>query len=145
MSNSFVSEFRFARLRARGLSLFAPMAWLFIESAILSFVLPKLPTDSASTWLRISFIALAVALAFFFWLLPLIKHLTNWIEITNVNIVVRSGLFGSKRQVSLRSITAAQAVSRNKLVLQVAGEPDIEFSKLAKAKLVASEIQKLIG
>ena len=121
------------------------MAWLFIESAILSFVSPKLPTDSASTWLRICFIALAAALAFFFWLLPVIKHLTNWIEITNANVVVRSGIFGAKRQVSLRSITVAQAVSRNKLVLQVAGEPDIEFSKLAKAKLIASEIQKLIG
>lgn len=145
MSNSFVSEFRFARLRARGSSLFAPMAWLFIESAALSFVLPKLPTDPASSWLRISFIALAAALAVVFWLFPLIKHLTNWIEITNANVVVRSGLFGTKRQVSLRSITAAQAVSRTKLVLQVAGEPDIEFARLAKAKLVASELQKLIG
>ena len=33
MSNGFVSEFRYARLRARGSSLFLPMLLLFAESA----------------------------------------------------------------------------------------------------------------
>lgn len=145
MSNAFVSEFRYARLRARGSSLFWPMALLFVESAALSFLIPKLPTDSASSWLRITFFATAAAIALFFWLLPLLKFLTNWIEITNTNVILRSGLFGGKRQVSLRAIQHVQVVGRSKLVLQVAGEPELEFSKLGKAKLVARELQKLIG
>lgn len=112
---------------------------------MLSFVLPKLPTDSASSWMRLAFFALAAAIAMIFWLFPVLRFISNWIEITNANVIVRSGLFGSKRQVSLRLIQHVQVVGRSKLVLQIAGEPDLEFAKLAKAKLVASELQKLIG
>ena len=145
MSNAFVPEFRYARLRARGSSLFWPMFLLFLESATLSFLIPKLPTEPASGWLRITFFATAAGIALFFWLLPLIKFLTNWIEITNTNVILRQGLFGARRQVSLRAIQHVQVVGRSRLVLQVAGEPDLEFSKLGKAKLVAGELQKLIG
>lgn len=121
------------------------MFLLFLESATLSFLIPKLPTEPASGWLRITFFATAAAIALFFWLLPLIKFLTNWIEITNTNVILRQGLFGARRQVSLRAIQHVQVVGRSRLVLQVAGEPDLEFSKLGKAKLVAGELQKLIG
>ena len=145
MSNGFVSEFRFARLRARGSSLIGPMLLLFIESAVLSFALPKLPQDAANAWLRIVLLVAAALIALIFWLIPLVRHLTNWIEITNTNVIVSSGLFGTKRQVGLRAIQSVQATSRSKLVINVAGEPDIEFSRLAKARLVASELQKLIG
>jgi membrane protein YdbS with pleckstrin-like domain len=145
VSNGFVSEFRYARLRARGSSLFLPMLLLFAESAVLSFVWPKLPQDDASVMLRSIFIALAAAIALVFWFIPLIRHLSNWIEITNANVIVASGLFGSKRQVSLRNIQQVQVVGRSKLVLSVAGEPDIEFSRLAKARTIATELQKLVG
>ncbi len=145
MSNGFVSEFRYARLRARGSSLFVPMLVIFLESAVLSFLWPKLPQDDASSVLRGIFIALAAAIALVFWLIPLIRHLSNWIEITNANVIVASGLFGSKRQVSLRKIQQVQVVGRSKLVLNIAGEPDIEFSRLAKARTIATELQKLVG
>ena len=145
MSNGFVSEFRYARLRARGSSLFGPMLLLFVESAVLSFVWPKLPQDSGSAMLRGIFISLAAAIAIVFWLIPVIRFMTNWIEITNANVIVSSGLFGSKRQVSLRNIQQAQVVGRSKLVLTVAGEPELEFSRLAKARTIASELTKLIG
>ncbi|MEN9606641.1 MAG: hypothetical protein RL605_469 [Actinomycetota bacterium] len=145
MSNGFVAEFRYARLRARVSSLIGPMVLLFIESAVLSFALPKLPQDQGSLWLRIVLLTAAALVALLFWLLPLIRHLTNWIEITNTNVIVSSGLFGTKRQVGLRNIQSVQAVGRSKLVINIAGEPDIEFSRLAKARLIASELQKLIG
>ncbi|MEY4296633.1 MAG: hypothetical protein RL016_479 [Actinomycetota bacterium] len=121
------------------------MVLLFVESAVLSFLLPKLPTDAASGWLRIAFVSVAIAIAAIFWLFPVIKFLTNWLEITNTSVIVRSGTFGAKRQVSLRSIQHVQVVGRSKLVMQVVGEPDLEFAKLGKAKLVATELQKLIG
>jgi hypothetical protein len=145
VSNGFVSEFRYARLRSRGSSLFLPMLVLFLESGVLSFIWPKLPQDSASSMLRAIFIALAAAIAIVFWLIPLIRHITNWIEITNVNVIVSNGIFASKRQVSLRNIQQVQVVGRSKLVLTVAGEPDLEFSRLAKARTIATELQKLIG
>lgn len=145
MSNGFVSEFRYARLRARGSSLIWPMLLLFIESAVLSFVWPKLPQDAQSELMRTLFLVVAAAIAVVFWAIPLIRHLTNWIEITNANVIVSSGLFGSKRQVSLRNITQVQIIGRSKLVLSVVDQPDLEFGRLAKARTVAAELQKLIG
>ena len=144
-ASGFVSEFRYARIRARATTLVAPMLLLAGESAALTAIGPRLPSDASATWLTTLFFAVAVALALAFWLVPVLKYLGTWLEITNANVFVRDRLLGAARKVALAKILEVRVESKSTLVLVTADQGEIEFARLAKAKTVATELKKLLG
>lgn len=144
-SSGFVSEFRYARIRARATALVAPMLLLAGESAALTAIGPRLPSDASATWLTTLFFAVAVALAVAFWLVPVLKYLGTWLEITNANVFVRDRLLGAARKVALAKILEVRVESKSTLILVTADQGEIEFARLAKAKTVATELKKLLG
>lgn len=144
-SSGFVSEFRYARIRARASTLALPMFLLAAESATLTVIGPRLPSDPSAAWLTTLFFAVAVALALAFWFVPVLKYLGTWLEITNANVFVRDRLFGTARRVALAKIVDVRLESKSTLVLVTADQGEIEFARLAKAKTVATELKKLLG
>ncbi len=121
------------------------MLLLAAESATLTAIGPRLPSDPSAAWLTTLFFAVAVALALAFWFVPVLKYLGTWLEITNANVFVRDRLFGAARRVALAKIVDVRLESKSTLVLVTADQGEIEFARLAKAKTVATELKKLLG
>jgi hypothetical protein len=144
-SSGFVSEFRYARIRARATTLVLPMLLLAGESAALTVIGPRLPSDASAAWLTTLFYAVAAALALAFWFFPVVKYLATWLEITNANVFVRDRLLGAARKVALSKILDVRVESKSTLILVTVDQGEIEFARLAKAKTVAAELKKLLG
>lgn len=121
------------------------MILLAAESAALTAIGPRLPSGASATWLTTLFFAVAVALALAFWLVPVLKYLGTWLEITNANVFVRDRLLRAARKVALAKILEVRVESKSTLVLVIADQGEIEFARLAKAKTVATELKKLLG
>lgn len=121
------------------------MVLLAAESATLTAIGPRLPSDASAAWLTTLFYAVALAIAAAFWFVPVLKYLVTWLEITNANVFVRDRLLGGARRVSLSKIVDVRVESKSTLVLVTADQGEIEFARLAKVKTVASELKKMLG
>lgn len=129
------------RLRARGSRLVVPTFFLALAAFLLSFLNDKFP----DAWQRYGLYSVAGVLALFGFLIPLLRYLTSWTDITTARVVQRSGLFGQNfRAVSLSNVERVELGSRV-ITLYVAGEDAIDIASVPKAKLVATELSKLAG
>lgn len=138
---SFESEFLLVRLRARGSRLIIPTAFLALAAFLISFLNDKFSED----WQKYGLYGLAAAIALFGFVVPLIRYLTAWTDITTSRVVQRSGLFGQNfRAVSHANVERVELGSRV-ITLFVAGEEALEIASVPKAKLVATELSKLAG
>jgi len=84
------------------------------------------------------------ALALFGFVVPLLRYLTAWTDITTARVVVRSGLWGQNyRSVSIASIGEIKRLPGGPITIQVAGEEDLELRGLPKPRLIIQELLQL--
>lgn len=137
---NFIAEQRLARLRPRASKLFLPTMALFVAVFLLSFFSGRLNEQ----WQNILLWSITGALALVLWLIPLLRYLSSYTEITNVRVLSRSGLMGQhRREARLSQVSRVELAKGRTVTLYLNGEEPLVLSGLPKHKMVAAEIEEL--
>lgn len=135
---AFQEEQLIARVRRSWWRLFLPFLALFFAAAIFSYVNNR----THEQWLLYLSYSISAALAVIFWLIPSVRHLGFYVELTSSRLIIRDGVFGQKTiELSLSDVTGAE-LGRGR-VLRVSrreGEA-IELAGLPKAKTLLAELR----
>lgn len=139
---AFQEEQIIARIRRSWFGLTFALLSLFLAAAILSYVSNRVLDD----WLVYAAYAIASVLAVVFWLVPTIRHLNFYVELTTSRLIVRDGIFGQKTtELALADITSVELGRGRTIKLgRASGEP-VVLERLPKAKLLATELRSLSG
>jgi membrane protein YdbS with pleckstrin-like domain len=142
MSQSFIESRRIARIRPRTIRLFFPFLALAVASFVVSFYNGRLPEQ----WMNIALYAVAGAVAFFLWLIPVLRYLSAYVDVFTTRVLYRSGLMGQRRlEANFAQVTDVQLGSRRKIQLTLIGGEIIDLPPLPKAKKLVAEIQSLVA
>ena len=137
---SFSSEEYLGRIRQHVVGLVLPFAALFVAAGIVSYF----ANQRLEVWqLNIAYsIALVIAIAF--WLVPVIKHLAFYIDVTTTRLIIRRGLFGGKTvEIKLSDITAIEQ-RRSRVLIAANGLIDpIELSALPRPRAFVAQLRSL--
>jgi hypothetical protein len=138
---SFKSEEYIGRIRKSAMSLVFPMSALFLAAAVASYI----SNITVEQWLYYTILTLCGLFAAAFWLAPIIRHLSFYLDITSTRLTIRQGLFGGKSVdlawAEIREITFAKG---RKVVIQPqVGEP-IELEGLAQPKKLAVSLRNYL-
>lgn len=137
---NFIAEQRLARLRPRASKLFLPMVALFLAAFLLSFFAGRL----SEQWQDIALWVTAGAIALILWLIPLLRYLSSYTEITNVRVLSRSGLMGQHRdEAKLSQVNKVELTRGRTITLHLNGEEPMVLTGVPKHKMVAAEIEAL--
>ncbi len=137
---TFLAETQIAKLRPRAGRLFWPGVALFLAAFSLSFFSGRLTEQ----WQNIVLWSVAGAIAFILWLIPLLRYLSSYGEITSNRVIARAGLMGqNRREVSMLSIRQVEVSRGRSITLYVEGEEALVLEGLPKHKLVAAEIERI--
>lgn len=137
---NFIAEQRLARLRPRASKLFFPTAALFLAVFLLSFFDGRLKEQ----WQNIALWVITGAIALILWLIPLLRYLSSYTEITNVRVFSRSGLMGQHRdEARLSQINKVELTRGRTITLHVNGEEPLVLIGVPRPKMVAAEIEAL--
>jgi len=140
MSQSFIESRRIARIRPRAIRLLFPFLALAAASFVVSFYSGRLPEQ----WMNITLYSVAGAVALFFWLIPVLRYLSAYVDVFTTRVLYRSGLMGQRRvEANFAQVTDVQLVSRRKIEITVTGGETVELPALPKAKKLVAEIQAL--
>lgn len=135
---AFQEEQLIARVRQSWWRLLPAMLSLFVAAAIYSYVNNRV----VEQWLIYVAYSIAAVLAFFFWLIPLVRHLNFYVELTSSRLTVRDGIFAQKTvEVSLSDVTSVE-VGRGRVISisRREGEP-ITVKPVASSKTFVSELR----
>ena len=142
MSQSFIESRRIARIRPRAIRLFFPFLALALACFAVSFYGGRLPEQ----WMYVTLYCLAGAIAFLFWLLPVLRYLSSFVDIFTTRILYRSGLMGQRRaEVQFAQITEVRLAERRRIQLITADGETVDLPALPKAKRLVAQIQSLVG
>jgi len=137
---SFLVESRIARLRPRGSKLILPTLVLFIAAFVASFF----STSFTEPWQQITLWSICGAVSFFFWLIPVLRFFSTYLEITTSRVKYRAGLMGQNRkEVSLSQIKDVQISRGRSISLIIEGQEPFSIRGIPKHKTVAVEIDRL--
>lgn len=137
---SFLAEQRIARLRPRGSRLFLPNLVLFLTSFVAAFFSGRL----SEQWHYTVLWSVCGAIAFLFWLIPLLRYLSTYLEVTTTRVLFRSGLLGqNRRELSLTQIKDVQITKGRSISIIVDGQEPLVIRGIPKHKTVALEIDRL--
>ena len=115
-------------------SLFA----LFLAAAILSYVSNRVVDE----WLIYAAYSVAGLLAVFFWLVPTIKHLNFYVELTTSRLIVRDGIFGQKTtELSLGDITSIELLRGRTVSLGRREGERLVLERMPKTKRLVDELR----
>lgn len=137
---SFQSEEYLGRIRKNAASLTLPFASLFLAAGILSYF----ANQRLEVWqLNIAY-SLALIVAIVFWLVPVIKHLAFYVDVTTSRLIVRRGLFGGKTiEINLKDITAVEQ-RRSKVLIAATGMIDpVELVGLSRPRAFVAQLRSL--
>lgn len=139
---AFQEEQIIARIRRSWFGLTFALLSLFLAAAILSYVSNRVLDD----WLVYAAYSIASVLAVVFWLVPTIRHLNFYVELTTSRLIVRDGIFGQKTtELALADINSVELGRGRTIKLgRASGEP-VVLERLPKAKLLATELRSLSG
>lgn len=136
---SFQSEEYVGRLRKSAMSLVMPTLALFLCAAVASYF-TNIVIDQF--WY---FVILCVCALFavIFWLVPVIRHLSFYLDLTTTRVTIRRGLFGGQSvDMAWSEIAEISYQKGRKIVLQPkAGEP-VELIGLPQPKKLAATLRE---
>lgn len=135
---SFQSEEYVGRIRKSALSLVVPTIALFAAAAVASYF-ANVTTDA---WLYSTILVTCGVVAIIAWLVPVIKHLSFYLDLTTSRITIRRGIFGG-RSVDLAWSDIAEVVyaKGRKVVVQPRAGEAIELEGLPKPKKLAATLR----
>lgn len=135
---SFQSEEYVGRIRYSAFGLTFPILALFISAAAASYA----SNITMELWIYNTVLIMSGLFALAFWLVPTIRHLSFYLDITTSRITIRRGLFGGKSidlaWAEIREITFAKG---RKVVLQPHSGEAIELAGLAQPKKLAATLR----
>lgn len=137
---SFLSEQRLAKLRPRAAQMILPTLVLgFVSAAITAFT-DRLPEQ----WQVITLWSIGGAIAFVFWLLPLLRYVSTYLEVTTSRVILRSGLMGQhRREISLSKISDVRLGRGGTFSLILDDQEEVVVRSVPRHKMVALEIDRL--
>jgi len=119
-----------------------PTLALCASGFALSFLYPRV-SPGWPQYLLFGAVAVAALLGF---VVPVIRYLTAWTDVTTARIVVRAGIWGQRyRAVSLAEVERVEYLAGGLITLYVAGDDALELRGLPKPKLLAQEISNLVA
>ena len=135
---AFQEEQIIARIRRSWFTLTFALLALFLSAAILSYVSNRV----VDQWILYSAYVVSAGLAIFFWLIPTIRHLNFYVELTTSRLIVRDGIFGQKTtEVAIAEINSVELGRGRKLTIgRRNGEP-LVLERMPKAKLISEELR----
>jgi hypothetical protein len=137
---SFLAETRIARLRPRGSRLVLPTLVLFLAAFAASFF----STSFTEHWQQITLWSICGAVSFFFWLIPVLRFFSTYLEVTTSRVKYRAGLMGQNRkEISLSQIKDVQISRGRSISLIIEGQEPFSIRGIPKHKTVAIEIDRL--
>jgi membrane protein YdbS with pleckstrin-like domain len=142
MSQNFVESRRIARLRPSASRLFLPFLVLATACFVVSFYFDRLPEP----WMNIALYSVAGAIAFFFWLLPVLRYLSAYVDVFTTRVLSRSGLMGQQRiEVSYSQVSGVSLGRGRRIEFSLVGGEIAQLPPLPKAKRLVTELQKLVA
>ena len=111
---AFQEEQLIARIRRSWWRLIFPLLALFVAAAIFSYVNNR----SVEQWALYLAYSIAGVLAVLFWLIPSIRHLSFYVELTSSRLVIRDGIFGQKTiELALADVTSIELGRGRKITI----------------------------
>ena len=142
MSQSFIESRRLARIRPSAIRLFLPFLALALACFGVSFYSGRLPEP----WMNIAMYSLAGALALFFWLIPVLRYVSSYVDVFTTRVLCRAGLMGQVRsEASFSQVTDVRLGNGRKIQLSLTNGETLELPRLPRAKKLAAEIQALVA
>jgi len=142
MSQSFIESRRLARIRPSSLRLCLPFLALGLACFGVSFYSGRLPEQ----WMDIVMYSVAGAIAFFFWLIPVLRFLSSYVDVFTTRVFYRSGLMGQQRsEANFSQVTDVRLGDGRRIQLALTNGEVIELPRLPKAKKLTAEIQALVA
>ena len=142
MSQSFIESRRLARIRPSAIRLFLPFLALAFACFGVSFYSGRLPEQ----WMDIAMYSVAGAIAFFLWLIPVLRFLSSYVDVFTTRVLYRSGLMGQQRSdANFSQVTDVRLGEGRRIQLSLTNGEIIELPRLPKAKKLVAEIQALVA
>ena len=142
MSQSFIESRRLARIRPGAIRLFLPFMALAMACFGVSFYSGRLPEQ----WMNITLYSVAGAISFFFWLIPVLRYLSSFVDVYTTRILYRSGLMGQQRsEANFSQVTDVRIGEGRRIQLALTNGEILELPRLPKAKKLTAEIQALVA
>jgi hypothetical protein len=142
MSQSFIESRRLARIRPSAIRLFLPFAALALACFGVSFYNGRLPEQ----WMNITLYSVAGAIAFFFWLIPILRYLSSYVDIFTTRVFYRAGLMGQNRsEANFSQVKDVRLGDGRRIQLALTNGEIVELPRLPRAKKLTAEIQALVA
>jgi hypothetical protein len=142
MSQSFIESRRLARIRPSAFRLFLPFLALAFACFGVSFYSGRL----LEPWMDIAMYSVAGAIAFFLWLIPVLRFLSSYVDVFTTRVLYRSGLMGQQRsEANFSQVTDVRLGEGRRIQLALTNGEIIELPRLPKAKKLVAEIQALVA
>ena len=137
---AFQEEQIIARIRRSWFTLTFAFLALFAAATILSYVSNR----SVETWLLYSAYAVSAVLALVFWLVPTIRHLNFYVELTTSRLIVRDGIFGHKTtELAIADIDSIELGRGRTIKIGRKSAEAVVLERMPKAKLLSAELRSL--
>jgi membrane protein YdbS with pleckstrin-like domain len=135
---AFQEEQLIARIRRSWWRLVFPLLSLFIAATLFSYVNNR----AQEQWLVYLCYSIAGVLAVVFWLIPSIRHLSFYVELTTSRLIVRDGIFGQKTiELSLSDITGIELGRGRVITISRREVEPLALQGLPKAKTFVAELR----
>lgn len=135
---SFQAEEYNGRIRYSATSLVIPFAVLFMAAALASYF----SNITIEQWAYFTILTACAVAAIIFWLIPIVRHLSFYIDITTSRITIRRGLFGGQTiDLAWSDISEITFAKGRKLVIQPRSGEAIELHRLPQPKKLAATLR----
>jgi membrane protein YdbS with pleckstrin-like domain len=122
--------------------LFVPFLVLAIACFAVSFYNGRLPEQ----WMTIALYSVAGAAAFIFWLIPVLRYLSSYVDVFTTRVLYRTGLMGQRRsEANFGLVKDVRLGNGRRIQLTLADGEIVELPALPKAKKLVAEIQALVA
>ena len=90
--------------------------------------------------------SVAGAIAFFLWLIPVLRFLSSYVDVFTTRILYRSGLMGQQRsEANFSQVTDVRLGDGRRIQLALTNGEIFELPRLPKTKKLVAEIQALVA
>jgi membrane protein YdbS with pleckstrin-like domain len=138
---SFQSEEYVGRVRKSAASLIIPTFALFVAAAVSSYF----SNVATEQWVYYAILIACGLVAVLFWLVPVIRHLSFYLDITTSRITIRRGIFGGKTlDISWNQISEITFAKGRKVVIQQREGEAVELDGLPGPKKLATTLRSYL-
>lgn len=123
------------------------MLWLAQTTLfVVVFGLSFLSGRVLDEWILITVNSVAGLLLALFWLLPTLRYLATFVDVTTTRVILRGGLFSKvQREISTSQITGVEYSRSRGIVILVGDESPLILTRMPKPKALAEELRRTLA